>query len=131
MKAHRLEAPMVIWGTTMLAALALSACKPAVDPAIANAQDSVRSLLRDPSSAQFQKMESFPGPEVCGEVNAKNAFGGYVGFTRFYVGPEGADLDPISAAEKCVKAITADALRIQAETRRIQAETKRLQGQAQ
>lgn len=48
--------------------------------------EAVRNRLKDPASAQFRDVRlvefSF-GQVVCGEVNAKNAFGGYVGFTPF------------------------------------------------
>lgn len=40
----------------------------------------VLSSLKDPNSAQFQNVKGY-----CGEVNAKNGFGGYIGFKRFYV----------------------------------------------
>lgn len=47
------------------------------------------SALRDPSSAQFRNVEKIDQPEggvaVCGEINGKNAYGGYAGFTRFAV----------------------------------------------
>lgn len=43
----------------------------------------VRSMLTDPESAQFRNVEFRKGT-VCGEVNARNRFGGYVGFTPFY-----------------------------------------------
>lgn len=47
---------------------------------------SVRESLRDPESAQFRNLrvkEKPSGAIVCGEVNAKNGFGGYEGFERF------------------------------------------------
>lgn len=50
----------------------------------------VRAELNDPESAQFRN-ERFFGPwsasgaSFCGQVNAKNAMGGYVGFTAFEV----------------------------------------------
>lgn len=45
--------------------------------------------LKDPESAQFRDVKFKKAPEsgswhMCGYVNAKNAFGGYVGFSRFY-----------------------------------------------
>ena len=47
--------------------------------------------LRDPASAQFRneyRLVSSDGDEAfCGEVNAKNAFGGYNGFVPFYYQP--------------------------------------------
>lgn len=44
--------------------------------------------LKDPESAQFRDVKFKSTGEsgswnMCGYVNAKNAFGGYVGFTRF------------------------------------------------
>ena len=48
----------------------------------------ILSGLNDPASAQFQK-ESLRGKLLCGEVNAKNGFGGYFGFTRFISYDEG------------------------------------------
>lgn len=53
----------------------------------AQAEAYVAAQLRDPSSAQFRAIEVVEQPDgrsvVCGEVNGKNAYGGYVGFTRF------------------------------------------------
>ena len=42
------------------------------------AREQVTAKLKDPGSAQFRNQKGF-----CGEVNAKNSFGGYGGFTRF------------------------------------------------
>jgi hypothetical protein len=56
-------------------------------------RDSVSANLRDPSSAQFRNIYAITGPSVvqgsdrtyvCGQVNARNAFGGYAGFQYFY-----------------------------------------------
>lgn len=92
---------------TVIAALAfaLSACgpvtptQPAPDRAtqwhaltsaeVQAVQDGVRSRLKDPLSAQFSDFISAGGTQggviyVCGKVNAKNSFGGYTGFQRFY-----------------------------------------------
>lgn len=60
------------------------------------AQDSVRGILKDPGSAQFQKMvvrKIDEGRVVCGEVNAKNSYGGYVGFKHFVSGVAGAQIE--------------------------------------
>ena len=47
------------------------------------AKKAVSANLKDPESAQFRNIrETTPG-FLCGEVNAKNAMGGYVGFKRF------------------------------------------------
>lgn len=47
--------------------------------------------LKDPSSAQFKNLRLVTGEggeALCGEVNAKNAFGGYTGFKPFVVTEE-------------------------------------------
>jgi hypothetical protein len=57
----------------------------------------VSAGLRDPESARFRSVRFGAGENsslVCGEVNAKNGFGGYAGFTTFvgmYFGPEDFD----------------------------------------
>lgn len=51
-------------------------------------KDQLLSSLRDPSSAQLRnlRIERGEGGEaLCGEINAKNAYGGYVGFQPFAV----------------------------------------------
>lgn len=51
----------------------------------------VTAKLKDPESAQFRDVyvsNSFGIPLVCGEVNAKNSFGGYTGYQRFISGGE-------------------------------------------
>jgi len=73
-----------------------------VDP-LTEIDSKARSLvlekLRDPNSAQFRNVQRVPfvddpkdlKPGVkmpyvyCGEVNSKNAYGGYVGYTKFGV----------------------------------------------
>lgn len=42
----------------------------------------VREQLKDPDSARFRNT-TVSGVAYCGEVNAKNSYGGYVGFKRF------------------------------------------------
>lgn len=49
-------------------------------------QDTVRSKLKDPESAEFRNVQFYSGgptPTTCGEVNAKNGFGGFSGYERF------------------------------------------------
>jgi hypothetical protein len=47
-------------------------------------QSYIKSTLRDPSSAQFKDMTlNMKSLVVCGQYNAKNGFGGYVGFKPF------------------------------------------------
>jgi len=43
----------------------------------------VEGALKDPESAQFRNQYG-----LCGEVNAKNAYGGYVGYRRFIAASE-------------------------------------------
>jgi hypothetical protein len=54
------------------------------------AMSAVMSKLKDPMSAQFMSFShpdpmysQYPKNTVCGMVNAKNGFGGYVGFSPF------------------------------------------------
>lgn len=59
------------------------------------AEDAVRRVLKDPDSAKFQEMvvrDHRGGKVVCGNVNSKNSYGGYVGFTPFVAGPTTAML---------------------------------------
>lgn len=44
----------------------------------------VRTILRDPDSAKFSEVKAYSEAGVaCGKVNAKNAFGGFVGDDNF------------------------------------------------
>jgi hypothetical protein len=55
--------------------------------AIADAQTKLTSIAKDPASVQFQNMKAFrvdTDMTICGEYNAKNSLGGYVGFKPFY-----------------------------------------------
>ncbi len=62
---------------------------------IKSAQAAVSQKLKDPGSAQYGKAFVAPASEssetyanlryVCGDVNAKNSFGGYTGATRYKV----------------------------------------------
>lgn len=47
------------------------------------AREFVSKNLKDPSSAEFRNQS-----RLCGEVNAKNSFGGYTGFRRFIAANE-------------------------------------------
>jgi hypothetical protein len=70
---------------------------------VAEAKRLVGEQLRDPRSAEFRKVEDYDGL-VCGEVNARNSFGGMVGFQPFYVrgdevkiGSPGESLEEVTA----------------------------------
>lgn len=54
--------------------------------AITKAKSIIADSLKDPNSAQFRNVRVVPyeeGAVICGEVNAKNSYGGYVGFEAF------------------------------------------------
>jgi hypothetical protein len=75
------------------------ALTPGCDRGRTQAEEAVKRLLIDPGSAQFRDVVSYPNgaaERYCGEVNAKNRMGGYVGFTKFYVDMNGpvVVLDP-------------------------------------
>ena len=56
---------------------------------IADQEERIRSGLRDPESARFRNESistNHAGPTLCGQVNFKNAAGGYEGFQRFISG---------------------------------------------
>lgn len=63
-----------------------SAIRENKDGMIILAHKAVEQKLRDPSSAEYrnEKLGSYQGVSViCGEVNAKNGFGGMTGFERY------------------------------------------------
>ncbi|MBN8649331.1 MAG: hypothetical protein J0L55_15360 [Caulobacterales bacterium] len=69
----------------MLAPIMLSGCDAKtilLSPKIKEAQMAVKEKLNDPESAQFENVV-ISGDAVCGWVNSKNKFGGYVGATMF------------------------------------------------
>ena len=56
----------------------------------------VANKLKDPESVRFRnvRLVKFMNEHVvCGEVNGKNSYGGYVGFSRFMASPIGAELE--------------------------------------
>lgn len=58
----------------------------------------LKTRLKDGESAKFRatRMVTYGGNGtgrlMCGEVNAKNSYGGYTGFTRFVAGVNGASM---------------------------------------
>lgn len=66
----------------IVAAMIATAALAQEDPAIAKAKAAISARLKDPDSARFTDV-SINGNVVCGRVNAKNAFGGYVGGQPF------------------------------------------------
>lgn len=84
-----------IWGTalalfmTPIGIFAQEAAAPIEDQAalIADAKKKLERDLKDPSSVQYRDVYVVkPGtaPYVCGEYNAKNSYGAYVGFKPFF-----------------------------------------------
>jgi len=53
------------------------------------AQSAIAYQLKDPDSAKFRDLAGYTTSAgdviVCGQVNGKNSFGGYAGFTPFFV----------------------------------------------
>lgn len=65
--------------------------------AVAAAKSAVADSLKDPSSVQFRDVHYYPTTgAVCGQFNARNSFGGYVGFSLFKVDGSGALADIVS-----------------------------------
>ncbi|NBX02899.1 MAG: hypothetical protein EBR02_02295 [Alphaproteobacteria bacterium] len=58
--------------------------EPSTEEAI-KAKESVKLALKDPESAQFRNLKLDIFGDVCGEVNARNSFGGYTGFKVFQI----------------------------------------------
>jgi hypothetical protein len=88
-------------GRTLIAALALASTTLSAempkDPAKwgREAKTKLSHALKDAPSARWARLFvsswSWKGeryPTLCGEVNAKNSYGGYTGFKRFYFHPE-------------------------------------------
>ena len=44
----------------------------------------VKAKLKDPESSKFKNIKLSEDMSFCGDVNAKNGFGGYSGFSKFY-----------------------------------------------
>ena len=80
--------------------------------AIDEAKTAILSSLRDPDSARFSFVEINSMGIVCGSVNSKNGFGGYVGFAGFWYDPRTREAflyDPTqSSADKAYDALLFD-----------------------
>lgn len=65
----------------------VEAVKPSPDQIlIEKGKDVIKNLLKDPESAQFRNVHIKPGTDwvVQGEVNAKNSYGAYIGFDKWF-----------------------------------------------
>lgn len=74
----------------LLMAMVLAGCDQ-----YASVKTKVSALFRDPASSQFQALIVDPkSGATCGEVNSKNAYGAYAGYTQFYVQGENVVFRP-------------------------------------
>ena len=96
---HRL-AILLVLGSALAAGNAAAA--PTIAQAKAVSKVALAAELRDPRSAYYERVTSRrlrTGYIVfCGEVNAKNAMGGYVGFVRFFAVDDNAWVDMPSSS---------------------------------
>lgn len=67
---------------TLMVAAALWGCGPE-SATVAEAKKALERQLKDPGSVQYRDVKEFSEGVVCGEYNAKNSMGGYVGFKKF------------------------------------------------
>lgn len=91
---HKVRTPIPWLLLATFAAAAFAYAEQTLDSdlaAIESAKRAIATGLRDPDSAQFRNVfvqrnlvDAVEQVNVCGEVNAKNAYGGYVGFKPFY-----------------------------------------------
>lgn len=55
---------------------------------LASFKAAVADEMKDPQSVQFRKLKGVKDAKgnegLCGEINAKNSYGGYIGFKPFY-----------------------------------------------
>jgi hypothetical protein len=61
---------------------------------IENAKNTLIESLNDPESAKLRKLMYFDDKAnnmkvLCGEINAKNRMGGYVGYEKFFIASNG------------------------------------------
>lgn len=82
-------------GAVLTVAMALLSCVAACGKTAAQKQQEevmtltslgekyVKEKIRDPGSAQFRNQFIGKGGAPCGEVNAKDAFGTYIGYQRY------------------------------------------------
>jgi len=87
---------------TITCILTAASCTPA--PALAdqqsenNAKEYIGAMMLDPESVKFRNVQTKIGEKyyvVIGEVNAKNRYGGYVGYKMFVVNCNMSDRKPV------------------------------------
>lgn len=68
-------------------------------PLVAKAKTAISRDLKDPDAAKFRNIGIYKsttgkgGVSVCGEINAKNSYGAYLGFRKFLVSDDIAIID--------------------------------------
>jgi|JRYL01.1.fsa_nt_gb hypothetical protein len=62
--------------------------------AIDTAKERILANLKDPDSVKFRNVKAFENGAVCGEYNARNSYGGYVGYKHFGYTASGASIKP-------------------------------------
>ncbi|MDX9707138.1 MAG: hypothetical protein RBT86_06110 [Azospira sp.] len=72
----------------------------------------VRYGMKDPDSAQFRNVRiqlhaMSEDKIICGEVNGKNSYGGYVGFVKFIASPENNHIQDTSNSQQIMDASNA------------------------
>jgi hypothetical protein len=84
------------------------------EKAIEQAQIALANSMKDPSSTQFRNVrlvKYLEGNVICGEVNGKNSYGGYVGFTPFVASTSSAVLYDNDAKYPDIQAASNSGLR--------------------
>ena len=76
----------------VIALFSLVGCKPGAEKATEIGQKEISAAMRDPESSKFRYVRFIQQEEtedgtikgvVCGQVNSKNAFGAYAGYSPF------------------------------------------------
>ena len=76
----------VFAGLLMVVALGVVGCGESEEVKLTQQKrDFVTQKLRDPLTVQFKDEKLTDKGWLCGQINSKNAYGAYVGFTRFAV----------------------------------------------
>jgi hypothetical protein len=70
--------------TTLAFVILLASCANEGERNWESAEAAIGENMKDPFSMQFRDVK-FDGVSYCGYVNAKNSWGAYAGFNRFYV----------------------------------------------
>jgi hypothetical protein len=80
-----------------------------VKAALARAKNAIAYTMKDPESVRWRQAKVAPNGNVCIEVNAKNSYGGYVGFEPYFYNARTGDVlnnDGWIAAMWCRQSVT-------------------------